>query len=107
MRRAGDGLTRRKVLVLSAGAITAGAHRRRAAQAAPGAEDGEIHGISGFGDLKYPRDFRHFDYVDPDAPKGGVFSQIGAEPAVQSELPHLQFAQQLHPAAAMPRRAWS
>ena len=77
MRRAGDGLTRRKVLVLSAGAITAGAIAGAPAQAAPGAEDGEIHGISGFGDLKYPRDFRHFDYVDPDAPKGGVFSQIG------------------------------
>ena len=30
-----------------------------------------------FGDLKYPADFPHFDYVDPKAPKGGVFSQIG------------------------------
>ncbi len=78
VRRAGDGLTRRKVLVLSAGAITAGRGRRRAGPMPHrAAEDGEIHGISGFGDLKYPRDFRHFDYVDPDAPKGGVFSQIG------------------------------
>jgi microcin C transport system substrate-binding protein len=77
VRRDGDGLTRRKVLVLSAGAITAGAIARAPAQAAPGAEDGEVHGISGFGDLKYPRDFRHFDFVDPDAPKGGVFSQVG------------------------------
>ena len=33
--------------------------------------------MSSFGDLKYPADFRHFDYVDPAAPKGGVFSQIG------------------------------
>ncbi|MEL7414363.1 MAG: extracellular solute-binding protein, partial [Pseudomonadota bacterium] len=32
------------------------------------------HGISSFGDLKYPADFTHFDYVNPDAPKGGVFS---------------------------------
>jgi microcin C transport system substrate-binding protein len=76
----GDGLTRRKVLVLSAGAATAGALARAPAFAAEGAEaaDGvEVHGISGFGDLKYPRDFRHFDFVDPKAPKGGVFSQIG------------------------------
>jgi microcin C transport system substrate-binding protein len=76
MMRNGDGLTRRKVLVLSAGAITASALARAPADAAPG-EDGEVHGISGFGDLHYPPDFRHFDYVDPDAPKGGVFSQIG------------------------------
>jgi microcin C transport system substrate-binding protein len=76
----GDGLTRRKVLVLSAGAVTAGAIARAPALASEGtdaAEGNEVHGISGFGDLKYPRDFRHFDYVDPKAPKGGVFSQIG------------------------------
>jgi microcin C transport system substrate-binding protein len=30
------------------------------------------HGISHFGDLKYSADFRHFDYVNPDAPKGGL-----------------------------------
>ena len=29
------------------------------------------HGLSSFGDLKYPPDFPHFDYVDPEAPKGG------------------------------------
>ena len=29
------------------------------------------HGLSIFGDLKYPAGFAHFDYVDPDAPKGG------------------------------------
>jgi microcin C transport system substrate-binding protein len=75
--RNGDGLTRRKVLVLSAGAITASAVVPTRADAAGDAEDGEVHGISGFGDLKYPRDFRHFEYVDPEAPKGGAFSQIG------------------------------
>jgi len=37
----------------------------------------EAHGISAFGDLKYPVDFARFDYVDPTAPKGGIFSQIG------------------------------
>ena len=29
------------------------------------------HGISVFGDLKYPTEFRQFDYVNADAPKGG------------------------------------
>ena len=35
------------------------------------------HGISAFGDLKYPADFTHFDYVNPDAPKGGRIATIG------------------------------
>lgn len=29
------------------------------------------HGFSYFGNLKYPADFQHYDYVNPDAPKGG------------------------------------
>ncbi|MDF1780483.1 MAG: extracellular solute-binding protein [Alcanivoracaceae bacterium] len=29
------------------------------------------HAISIFGDVKYPADFKHFDYVNPNAPKGG------------------------------------
>ncbi len=35
------------------------------------------HGWSTFGDLKYPEDFRHFDYVNPDAPQGGRIVTIG------------------------------
>ena len=35
------------------------------------------HGLSAFGELKYPADFPHFDYVDPDAPQGGTMSYIG------------------------------
>ncbi len=31
------------------------------------------HGLSLFGDLKYGPAFAHFDYVAPDAPKGGLF----------------------------------
>ena len=36
-------------------------------------------GMSLFGDLKYGPDFPHFDYVNPDAPKGGTvrYSAIG------------------------------
>jgi microcin C transport system substrate-binding protein len=33
------------------------------------------HGISTFGELKYPADFKHLDYVNPDAPKGGEISE--------------------------------
>jgi microcin C transport system substrate-binding protein len=39
----------------------------------------ESHGMSAFGDLGYPADFSHFGYVDPAAPKGGTFSQIGPD----------------------------
>ena len=34
------------------------------------------HGLSLFGDIKYPADFKRFDYVNPDAPKGGVARTI-------------------------------
>jgi microcin C transport system substrate-binding protein len=30
------------------------------------------HALSLFGDIKYPADFKRFDYVNPDAPRGGV-----------------------------------
>ena len=35
------------------------------------------HGMSVFGELKYAADFKHFDYVNPNAPKGGKISTIG------------------------------
>jgi microcin C transport system substrate-binding protein len=41
------------------------------------AQETETHGISAFGDLKYPADFKQLEYVDVNAPKGGLFSQIG------------------------------
>lgn len=34
------------------------------------------HGISAFGDLKYPADMPHWDYVNPDAPQGGTLSLV-------------------------------
>ena len=34
------------------------------------------HGVSLFGDLKYQPGFKHFEYVNPQAPKGGVARQI-------------------------------
>jgi microcin C transport system substrate-binding protein len=75
----GGGISRRDALKVGAGALTTAAGAVVGPFPAPAAEeeDREVHGISAFGDLKYPPDFRHFDYVDPHAPKGGVFSQIG------------------------------
>jgi microcin C transport system substrate-binding protein len=34
------------------------------------------HGVSFFDDLKYPIGFGHFEYVNPDSPKGGTAQQI-------------------------------
>ena len=34
------------------------------------------HGTAKFGDLKYPENFKQFDYVNASAPKGGAASQI-------------------------------
>ena len=34
------------------------------------------HGVSLFGDLKYPAGFERFDYVNPNAPKGGIVREI-------------------------------
>ncbi len=45
------------------------------AQTASG-EAGWRHGVSLFGDVKYPAGFKRFDYVNPDAPKGGSVRQI-------------------------------
>ena len=65
--------TRRETLVIGAGALASLLVRPAQAQESP-----ERHGMSAFGDLKYPPDFKHFDYVAPNAPKGGVFSHIGS-----------------------------
>lgn len=46
------------------------------------------HGISLFGDLKYPEDFTHFDYVNPEAPKGGLV-KLGAFGGFDSFNPYI------------------
>ena len=38
----------------------------------PAAAQETAHGLSLFGDLKYGPEFVHFDYVEPNAPKGGT-----------------------------------
>ncbi len=47
------------------------------ATAATAAEPQPMHGIAMHGDLKYGPDTKHFDYVNPDAPKGGTI-RLGA-----------------------------
>ena len=34
----------------------------------------ETHGLSSFGDLALPADFKHFAYANPEAPKGGLLA---------------------------------
>lgn len=43
------------------------------------AEEGWLHAITSIGEPKYPPGFKHFDYVNPEAPKGGLvrLSTIG------------------------------
>jgi microcin C transport system substrate-binding protein len=41
-----------------------------------GGEPAWRHALSLFGDIKYPADFKRFDYVNPDAPKGGAVRMI-------------------------------
>lgn len=38
----------------------------------------ESHGFAQFGALKYPQSFTHFDWVNPDAPKGGTISLMAS-----------------------------
>ncbi|MDB5517100.1 MAG: hypothetical protein JWQ17_3858 [Tardiphaga sp.] len=69
---------RRHVLGLGIGAVGAMVFRPALAEGEAGTEAQALssHGLSVFGDLKYPPDFHHFDYVNLAAPKGGVFSTI-------------------------------
>jgi microcin C transport system substrate-binding protein len=67
------GQTRRETLLLGAAALVSSL-----VQNVEAGQDTERHGISAFGELKYLPDFTHFDYVNPDAPKGGVFSHVGS-----------------------------
>jgi microcin C transport system substrate-binding protein len=66
-------ITRRTTLAIGAAGLVASLSR------AVRAQDGlERHGMSAFGDLKYPADFKQFDYVEANAPKGGLFSHVGS-----------------------------
>src|SRR5512140_2959973 len=77
-------ITRRHLL--QSGAFAAVAPALGAATGLPTASAAEAQGATGepawrhalslFGDIKYPAGFKRFDYVNPDAPKGGVARMI-------------------------------
>ena len=46
-----------------------------------------FHGLSVFDDLKYPKHFKHFDYVNPSAAKGGVLANTGAPIKIPNASP--------------------
>ena len=54
------------LLVLMGPAGPAGADSQTQSSVEP------VHGIAMHGELKYPENFPHFDYVNPNAPKGGT-----------------------------------
>jgi microcin C transport system substrate-binding protein len=76
-------ITRRRLL--ASGALAAvspalgtvpGLHAIGTAHAQAAGETPWRHGLSLFGEVKYPADFKRFDYVNPQAPKAGIARQI-------------------------------
>src|SRR5690242_14275787 len=73
--------TRRSILRVSAMAAALPAAGRlpfveaAVAQAAAGQPEWR-HALSLFGDIKYPPGFKHFDYVNPQAPQGGTVRRV-------------------------------
>jgi microcin C transport system substrate-binding protein len=75
-------LSRRTLIRATAATLAAPAFQVLApppwARAAPGSEvppGAWRHGLSLFGEPKYPAGFKHFDYVNPQAPVGGMVRQ--------------------------------
>ena len=77
-------LTRRSVLRSAAAALTAPAMTTLGGALGAGSLPDKAaaqtrqwkHGLSLFGEPRYPADFKHFDYVNPAAPQGGVVREI-------------------------------
>ncbi len=67
----GSTITRRSALKGSAALAALAAFGRGGARADDWVE---THGLSSFGDLALPPDFKRLAYVNPDAPKGGLLS---------------------------------
>jgi microcin C transport system substrate-binding protein len=69
-------ISRRLFLRASASALTLAACTRHLISQAEAGEQEWRHGVSLFGEVKYPASFKHFEYVNPNAPKGGTVRQI-------------------------------
>ncbi len=100
------GLTRRRTLgLLSAAALSAGFWRSVSAEEAlPLDLAGEdrtpiqsLHALALHGEPKYPANYHHFEYTNPDAPKGGRLVQ-GATGGFDSFNPYIAKG---HPAAGV------
>jgi microcin C transport system substrate-binding protein len=66
--------SRRNFLI---GAGATGAWTLRSGVGAVRASEGAaLHGLTAFGDLQLPPDFKNFAYVNTAAPKGGGFTQL-------------------------------
>ncbi|MFD1703873.1 extracellular solute-binding protein [Methylopila henanensis] len=94
-----EGVSRRGALAYAGAAAAFGLFpaavraETEGAPAAPAAAEGdpkafgpERHGLSAFGELKYGPDFKAFDYVRADAPKGGSYSQTPSTVALNQNF---------------------
>src|ERR1051326_7493418 len=71
------GFSRRSLLLGSTAALTLPAlGKLGAVHAQTEAQPAWKHGLSLFGEIKYPPNFPHFEYVNPKAPQGGVVREI-------------------------------
>ena len=66
------GFSRRDIVRMSAGAVATGIAQAWTGSARAQGGPEWRHGLSLMGTPKYPQGFPHFDYVRPDAPKGGL-----------------------------------
>jgi len=67
-----------------AGAVIAGVLALTAAAPDSALAETTTHALAEFGEPKYGPDFTHFDYADPDAPKGGSVTLTGARQSFDS-----------------------
>ena len=106
-------LDRRSALKLLAALAPAASGLRQVRTVLAATPEGQWrHGLSLFGNLKYPADFKHFDYVNPQAPKGGRVRirrcrllRIRSIPTPTRAMPPGSSAHQRHADDQSPRRA--
>ena len=68
-------MRRPETALIAAPALTLVLLLGMAAGAVAGGEPQPVHALAMHGEPKYGPDFTHFDYVNPDAPKGGMLRQ--------------------------------
>ena len=89
-------ITRRSALALG-GSFAAAPLLRGFLKVAAAEGETESYGLSVFGDLGLPADFKALPYVRADAPKGGAIVLEPTHGRQQSEFHHLRHAEHLHP----------